>query len=336
MLYGHLPAEHSTPKAKAKATANRHRKRRKQRHQHIHIVHTRLKRSQRSCRPTNSKKKTKTIRGKMSANFNPYVQGWRVGNGSSNRGLGESPSIFGALPMTSGSNAQAAAAAAQGGHGQGSDPNATVFHIADFRPNVLNASVVDARGRQCYKIVTDMPQQPQRTVYYDAHRRTVAIVDWAGSRPSVEMPGLLPRQALRSWLQTGPDRAYVHSSHQTLSFLNLIPTSVFLSFGVMSRSRLMEIRGIPHIWVPNGEFICVRFRFSSHHLCLVHFGLTHNDIYCRMQLYYANHSNSQRLARICLTRDAVRIELSQHAMEARLLEVCILGASIFLSGFKID
>ncbi|KAN0116154.1 hypothetical protein V8E52_006211 [Russula decolorans] len=218
----------------------------------------------------------------MSANFNPYVQGWRVGNGSSSRGLGESPSIFGALPMTSGSNGQAAAAAAPGGgHSHGSNPNATVFHITDFRPNVLNASVVDARGRQCYKIVTDTPQQPQRTVYYDAHRRTVAIVDWAGSRPSVEMPGLLPRQALRSWLQTGPDRA----------------------------SRVMEIRGIPHIWVPNGEFIC---------------------------LYYANHANSQRLARICLTRDAVRIELSQHAMEARLVEVCILGASIFLSGFKID
>jgi hypothetical protein len=151
----------------------------------------------------------------MSANFNPYVQGWRVDNGSSNRGLGEPPSIFGALPMTSGGNAATAtaatAAAARGGHGQGqaSDPNATVFHITDFRPNVLNASVVDARGRQCYKIVTDSPQQPQRTVYYDAQRRTVAIVDWAGSRPSVEMPGLLPRQALRTWLHTGPDRAYV-------------------------------------------------------------------------------------------------------------------------------
>lgn len=152
----------------------------------------------------------------MSANFNPYVQGWRVGNGSSNRGLGEAPSIFGALPMTSGGNpnvaaaaAAAAATSARGSHGQGPDPNATVFHITDFRPNVLNASVVDARGRQCFKIVTDTPQQPQRTVYYDAQRRTVAIVDWAGSRPSVEMPGLLPRQALRNWLHTGPDRAYV-------------------------------------------------------------------------------------------------------------------------------
>jgi len=71
----------------------------------------------------------------------------------------------------------------------------------------------------------------------------------------------------------------------------------------------MDVRSIAHIWVPDGEDVC---------------------------LYYANRSNSQRLGRICVTRDAVQIELSQHAMEARLAEVCILSASIFLSGFKID
>src|SRR6266436_4519428 len=154
----------------------------------------------------------------MSANFNPYVQGWRVGSGSATRGLGEPPSVFGALPMA-GSGAGHAAAAARGHvHSSTADPNATIFHITDFRPNVLNALVVDARGRQCYKIATDTPQQPQRTVHYDAHRRTVAIIDWAGSRPSVEMPGLLPRQALRSWLHTGPDRAYVHPIKSPVSF----------------------------------------------------------------------------------------------------------------------
>jgi hypothetical protein len=73
---------------------------------------------------------------------------------------------------------------------------------------VLNASVIDARGRQCYKIVTEAPQ-PHRTVYYDVHRRTFALIDWAGGRPTVEMPGLLPRQALRNWLHTAPDRLYV-------------------------------------------------------------------------------------------------------------------------------
>lgn len=57
---------------------------------------------------------------------------------------------------------------------------------------------------------------------------------------------------------------------------------------------------------------------------------------CPMQLYYAQRPNVQRLGRICITRDSVQVELSQHAMEARLAEVCILSASIFLSGFNID
>lgn len=141
----------------------------------------------------------------MSANFNPYVQGWRAGNAPSNGApwgtpSGASPSIFGALPGGS-----------QSGHGSQRSPPApgsVMFYITDLRPNVLNASVVDARGRQCYKIVTDQ-SQPQRTAYYDVHRRTVAVVDWAGSMPAVEMPGLLPRQPIRTWLQTASDRAYV-------------------------------------------------------------------------------------------------------------------------------
>jgi hypothetical protein len=89
----------------------------------------------------------------------------------------------------------------------------------------------------------------------------------------------------------------------------------------------MEIRGIQHVWVPDGEYICVRVSTWAYSE-----GLT-DDV---VQLYYANSANSQRLGRVCLTRDAVRIELGQHAMEARLAEVCILSASIFLSGFKID
>jgi hypothetical protein len=138
------------------------------------------------------------------ANFNPYVQGWHFGNAPSGSNVwgstsGESP-IFGALP---GGNA---------GRGRDSPtpPDMTVFYFNDLRPNILNASVVDARGRQCYKIVTEA-SQPHRTTYYDAHRRTVALIDWtqAGGRPSVEMPGLLPRQALRSWLRTSSDRACV-------------------------------------------------------------------------------------------------------------------------------
>jgi hypothetical protein len=147
----------------------------------------------------------------MSANFNPYVQGWNFGNAPSSNGVegpwggntssGEpAPSIFGALPGSVHPSGN--------GHRGPPAPGSTVYYIADLRPNVLNASVVDARGRQCYKIATDQAQ-PHRTTYYDVHRRTVAIVDWAGARSTVEMPGLLPRQALRTWLRTASDRAYV-------------------------------------------------------------------------------------------------------------------------------
>jgi hypothetical protein len=55
-----------------------------------------------------------------------------------------------------------------------------------------------------------------------------------------------------------------------------------------------------------------------------------------MQLYYAQSTNTERLGRICVTRDAVQIELSQQAMDARLADVFVLSASIFLSGLNID
>lgn len=139
----------------------------------------------------------------MSAHFNPYVQGWRMGNAPSAASVwgtpsGEVPSIFGALPGGSASR----------GQGNPPPPDATIFHITSFRPNILNASVVDARGRTCYRIVTE-PSQPLSTTYFDVHRRTVAVVNWSGERPNVEIPGLAPRQSIRSWLRAMPDRACV-------------------------------------------------------------------------------------------------------------------------------
>ncbi|KAH9973740.1 hypothetical protein BGW80DRAFT_1171423 [Lactifluus volemus] len=209
----------------------------------------------------------------MSAHFNPYVQGWRVGNAPSANN-GETPSIFGALPGGS----------ANRGRESPTPPNTVVFHVTDLRPNMLNATVIDARGRPCYKIITDAAQ-PHRTTYYDAHRRTVALVDWSRAgghpHPSVEMPGLLPRQQIRAWLRASPDRA----------------------------SRMMDVRGIPYVWVPDGDYI---------------------------SLYFAQRSGSHRLGRICANRQGIKIELSQQAMEAHLLEVTIICASVFLSGASID
>ncbi|KAI9441235.1 hypothetical protein H4582DRAFT_1360026 [Lactarius indigo] len=211
----------------------------------------------------------------MSAHFNPYVQGWRMGNAQSGASTawgsssGEAPSIFGALPGASSSRGQIVPP----------PPDATTFHITSFRPNILNASVVDARGRSCYRIVTEQ-SQPHSTAYYDAHRRTVAVIDWSGARPNVEIPGLAPRQSIRSWLRAMPDRA----------------------------SRLMEVRGVAYIWVPEGENI---------------------------SLYHAQ-SQSHRLARVYVSSDGVKVELSPHAMQAYLADVCVLSASIFMSGRNID
>ncbi len=150
----------------------------------------------------------------MSAHFNPYVQGWRMGNAQSGAGAssGDAPSVFGALPGNSAPRRPSPLA-----------PDATVFHITAFRPDILNSSVVDPRGRSCYKIVTE-PSQRHSTAYYDSHRRTVAIIDWSGAQPSLEIPGLAPRQSIGSWLRAMPDRACVcHRS--PFNALSLTPPS---------------------------------------------------------------------------------------------------------------
>ena len=59
------------------------------------------------------------------------------------------------------------------------------------------------------------------------------------------------------------------------------------------------------------------------------------EITFAMQLYYTP-PQSQRLARIYVSGDSVKVELSQRAMQAHLADVCILCASIFLSGRNID
>lgn len=89
----------------------------------------------------------------------------------------------------------------------------------------------------------------------------------------------------------------------------------------------MEVRSVPYIWVPEGEHISV---CSSRPLLIVLWKFTF-----AMQLYYTQ-SQSQRLARVYVSGDGVKVELSQHAMQAHLADICILCASIFLSGRNID
>ncbi len=91
----------------------------------------------------------------------------------------------------------------------------------------------------------------------------------------------------------------------------------------------MEVRGVPYIWVPDGESISVR-SLSCYHL----FSEIHNTDFA-FQLYYAQ-SRSHRLARVNVIGDGVNVELTPPAIQAHLADVCILSASIFLSGRNID
>ena len=93
----------------------------------------------------------------------------------------------------------------------------------------------------------------------------------------------------------------------------------------------MEVRGIPYIWVPEGENISVR---SAYLLPLV-LGCSRSRRLLNTQLYHTQ-SHAHRLARIFVSGDGVKVELSPRGMQAQLVEVCILCASIFLSGRNID
>ena len=68
--------------------------------------------------------------------------------------------------------------------------------------------VVNVCRCQCYKIIMDVSQL-NCTVYYNVHHHTVTLIDWAGPQTAVERPGLLPQQALQSWLHTASDCVYI-------------------------------------------------------------------------------------------------------------------------------
>ncbi|KAI0318526.1 hypothetical protein OF83DRAFT_1261700 [Amylostereum chailletii] len=142
------------------------------------------------------------------SNFNPLVQGW--GRTSS------APSLFGALPGGIPSNSRAPPLA-----------NAVTFRFTNFHPNILNSTVLNPQGKSQFRVVTEaVPGRP--TVWLDAHQRTIALLEWS-SQPVVEIPGLLPRTALKNWLRT--------SSTQT--------------------ARYMDVRGVQYIWAPVEHDICL-------------------------------------------------------------------------------
>ncbi|KAI0031351.1 hypothetical protein K488DRAFT_52245 [Vararia minispora EC-137] len=193
----------------------------------------------------------------MATNFNPLVQGWGGG--------GSSTSMLGALPNWT---------------PQSSMPReALVFHITHYRPTILNSTVLDPNGQPQFRIVTDHGST-RSTIWLDAHRRTVALVDW-DVRPVVEIPGLLARTPIKHWLCVSSDRT----------------------------SRYMEVRGVQYQWTPVDQYIC---------------------------LYLPQEQDANMLARIGRVQTGVTIEVSKDAIQYGLLEVCVVAATLFLSGANFE
>ncbi|VDB88874.1 unnamed protein product [Peniophora sp. CBMAI 1063] len=140
--------------------------------------------------------------------FNPLVQGWDTQSAYPT-------SLFGALP------------ASQAPRPTTVIRDALVFHITDFKSTILNSTVVNPQGQAQMRVITE-PKPGRPTIWTDTSRRTVAFVDW-GHQPAIEIPGLLPRTAVRDWLRTSADR----------------------------KSRFMALRGVNYFWAPDGPSICL-------------------------------------------------------------------------------
>lgn len=126
--------------------------------------------------------------------FNPLVQGWQWPYG-----VEPTPVVYGALPSPTQSGPRA----------QLSPRDSVVFHMAHYRPDVLNSLVLDAHGRKHLRISTD-GADGSPTVWRDVtNQRAVALVDWSQKSPVIEIPGLLGRTTVHEWIPLCDDHTYV-------------------------------------------------------------------------------------------------------------------------------
>ena len=138
----------------------------------------------------------------MSTHSNPFIQGgWATSSSRpTNDQLVNPPSIFGALPMSSdqGSNLSSA-------HGK------TTFQFTNPNPNILNSVVVgphrDVNVHQLVKITTD-EKLAGYTQFKDADGRSVALVEWMGGQPRVEVRGSVAKCSTGDWLKVVNDPTF--------------------------------------------------------------------------------------------------------------------------------
>lgn len=132
----------------------------------------------------------------MSTHSNPFVQGgWSSSFQDSNP-----PSVYGALPMTTRSNT-----------GGASQRGATHFQFTNPNPTILNSTVVgphrDGNIHQLLKVSTD-ERLAGYTAFRDVEGKSVALIEWTGSQPKVEVRGSVVKCPTGEWLKVVMDPTF--------------------------------------------------------------------------------------------------------------------------------
>ena len=156
----------------------------------------------------------------MSTHSNPFVQGgWATSSSRPNGDqIANPPSIFGALPITTDAS-----------HSGSRQRGATLFQFTNPNPNILNSTVVSTHrdgsvhqvcfhvhlsptvaedsitlNSQLVRISTD-EKLAGYTAFRDANQRSVALIEWVGGRPQVEVRGSVSKCFTGDWLKVVND-----------------------------------------------------------------------------------------------------------------------------------
>ncbi|KAH9836321.1 uncharacterized protein C8Q71DRAFT_797099 [Rhodofomes roseus] len=119
--------------------------------------------------------------------MNPFAAGgWGYGSGMA-------PSIFGALPTVTISNAKTV------------QPDSTLYKFTECNTTILNCSIAGPQGRVVYRVATDSGALSS-TMLKDNDNRNVAMVNWQPNA-NVEIRGVASRQRVRDWLHLSADQS---------------------------------------------------------------------------------------------------------------------------------
>jgi len=121
----------------------------------------------------------------------------------------------------------------------------------------------------------------------------------------------------------GHSTVWIDSSQRTVALANWDTAPIIEFPGLLARtavacwlrissnraSRCMEVRGVQYMWMPVDQHIC---------------------------LYVAQGKGHAIIARVCRVETGATLEMSRYAIGQGLLNVCVVAATLFLSGKSLE